>query len=341
MVRSLVGTDSTPSLQKDRDAVERVPAGPWVRFVVTDTGCGIAPAERAKLFQPFEQTSAGFKKGGTGLGLALAKRHVELMGGTIGVTSEPGRGAVFQIEVPLPPATVPLTPAAAIVSRRVIGLRQGQSVRVLVADDIAENREVLRQMLADLGCEVVLAEDGASAIELIRAHRPDVAFLDIRMPGLSGKEVARLTREDARTAAVKLVAVSASVLAHEQQDYLKAGFDAFLAKPFRLEELCENLRTLLHVVFEYEPESAAPPGQPPAIAPEQLTLPADLRQQLAEAASRHSATQLEHGLGELERRGDWERRAAEHLRRLALQGDFEAAHEFLNHVAVGPHESSP
>ena len=168
-----------------------------------------------------------------------------------------------------------------------------------------------------------------------------MAFLDIRMPGLSGKEVARLAREDARTAAVKLVAVSASVLAHEQQDYLKAGFDAFLAKPFRLEELCESLRTLLHVVFEYEPESAVPPGQPPAIAPEQLTLPADLRQQLAEAASRHSATQLEHGLGELERRGDWERRAAEHLRRLALQGDFEAAHEFLNHVAVGPHESSP
>jgi len=140
---------------------------------------------------------------------------------------------------------------------------------------------------------------------------------------------------------VKLVAVSASVLAHEQQDYLKAGFDAFLAKPFHLEELCESLRTLLNVVFEYEPESAVPPGQPPAIAPDQLTLPADLRAQLAEAASRHSATQLEHGLGELERRGDLERRAAEHLRRLAMQGDFEAAHEFLNRVNVGPHESLP
>ena len=98
--------------------------GSWVRFEVIDTGCGIAPAEQAELFQPFQQTSAGFKKGGTGLGLALAKRHVELMGGTIGVTSEPGRGALFQLEVPLPPATVPLTPAAAAVSRRVIGLRK-------------------------------------------------------------------------------------------------------------------------------------------------------------------------------------------------------------------------
>jgi CheY-like chemotaxis protein len=263
------------------------------------------------------------------------------MGGSIGVTSEPGRGALFQLEVPLPPATVPLTPAAAAVSRRVIGLRKGQSVRALVADDVAENREVLRQMLADVGCEVVLAEDGASAIELIRAHRPDVAFLDIRMPGLSGKEVARLAREDARIAEVKLVAVSASVLAHEQEDYLKAGFDAFLAKPFRLEELCDCLQRVAQIEFEYEAESAAPPGLPPVIAPEQLTLPADLRRQLAEAASRHSATQLEHGLGELERRGDLERHAAEHLRRLALQGDFETGHEFVNHIAVEPHESSP
>jgi CheY-like chemotaxis protein len=211
---------------------------------------------------------------------------------------------------------------------------------VLVADDVAENREVLRQMLVDLGCEVMLAEDGASALELIRAHQPAVALLDIRMPGLGGKEVARLTREDTGLAGVKLVAVSASVLAHERQDYLKAGFDAFLAKPIRVEELCECLRRVAHLEFEYGPGSS-PEADASAVHPREVILPVDMRQRLSEAAGRHSATQLERGLAELEQRGDRERRAAGHLRRLALRGDFEAVSDFVNQVTTEPQETPP
>jgi CheY-like chemotaxis protein len=154
------------------------------------------------------------------------------------------------------------------------------------------------------------------------------------MPGLSGKEVAHASREDPSTSKVKLVAVSASVLAHEQTEYLKAGFDAFLAKPFRFEELCDCLRQVASLELDYEPESATPSAEPPVITPEQLTLPSELRQRLVEAASRHSATQLEYGLRELGRLGDFERGAAEHLRHWALQGDFEAVSEFLKHVEV-------
>ncbi len=322
-----------PKIEISADSRRRLQES-WLRFAVIDTGCGIAPAEQAKLFQPFQQTQEGTKKGGTGLGLALVKRHVDLMGGAVGVASEPGRGSTFWIQVPLPPASVPLPAEVAAEPSSVIRLRQGQSVLVLVADDVEENREVLRQMLADLGCEVVLAEDGVSALDLIRARQPTVALLDIRMPGLSGKEVARLVREDAALAAVKLVAVSASVLAHEQADYLEGGFDAFLAKPIRIEALCDCLGRLAQLEFDYGPALPASQINAPVIQPQEVTLPADLRERLAKAAGRHSATQLERGLSELERRGDREQRAAGRLRQLVAQGDFEAVFDFLKDVAV-------
>jgi len=128
--------------------------------------------------------------------------------------------------------------------------------------------------------------------------------------------------------------VSASVLAHEQTDYLTVGFDAFLAKPIRVEALCECLRRVAQLEFDYGPGASTLEMAGPADQPEEISLPADLRQRLTEAAGRHSATQLERALSELERRGDREQRAAGHLRRLAAQGEFETVFEFLEDVAV-------
>jgi CheY-like chemotaxis protein len=255
------------------------------------------------------------------------------MGGAIGVTSEPGRGSTFYFEVPLPLAEAPCAADFASEIRRIRSLLPTQRVRALVADDFEENREMLRHLLTDLGCQVRVAENGRSAVDLIQAEKPDVAFLDIRMPDLGGKDVARRVRGDPGTAAVKLVAVSASVLAHEQQDYLESGFEAFLPKPFRLEEICDCLRALLRVEFEYEPESSLPSPSGPVMDPRQVTIPGDLLGQLLEAARRHSATQLERGLVELERRGEREGQVAREIQRLGVQGDFEAAYEFLAKVA--------
>lgn len=236
---------------------------------------------------------------------------------------------------------MPTTPTHPQHARRVLGLRKGQSVCVLVADDVGENRELLRYILTDLGCEVLLAENGTTAIGLLRIHRPELAFLDIRMPELGGQEVARLAREDPRLCSVKLVAVSASVLTHEQQAYLDAGFDAFLPKPFQLEEVCACMEGLLHVTFDYEPTAMSSPEARAAVTPDGLVLPAALLRPLVEAARRHSATQLERSLAALERRGDLERCAAEHLRHLTLQGDFEAAHAFLNRIPSTTQDAEP
>src|SRR6185436_8918197 len=133
--------------------------------------------------------------------------------------------------------------------------------RVLVVDDVLQNREVLSQMLGGIGCDVRLAEDGAQALEAIRAERPDVVFMDIRMPELGGPEVARRVFEEFGRCQMKLVAISASVFEHEQQGYLAAGFDAFIGKPFRFEEVYDCLQRLLHVQFSYAENKPVAPQE--------------------------------------------------------------------------------
>ncbi|HOY57758.1 MAG TPA: response regulator, partial [Verrucomicrobiota bacterium] len=216
-----------------------------VRFEVIDTGCGIAPAEQAKLFQPFQQTQEGTKKGGTGLGLALVKRHVDLMGGAVGVISELGLGSTFWIEVPLLPPSVPLPAEVAAEPPRVIRLREGQSVLVLVADDVEENREVLRQMLSDLGCEVVLAEDGASAIKVAQRAHPDLVLLDVVMPGLDGFAVCRQLKQIEATCAVPVIFLTAKDEPRAVLEGFEAGGVDYITRPFQAEEVLARVRTHL------------------------------------------------------------------------------------------------
>lgn len=145
--------------------------GPGWLFEVSDTGPGIAPELREKIFLPFEQGQE--KSGGTGLGLAISKRLVDLMGGRLAVESEPGKGARFAVEVPL----AAMERSEFNVERstfkegRTVRLAAGQRVRALVVDDVAENRDVLSRMLESLGCAVAAAETGERGVELARAER--------------------------------------------------------------------------------------------------------------------------------------------------------------------------
>ena len=128
---------------------------------------------------------------------------------------------------------------------------------------------------------------------------------------------------------MKLVAISASVLAHERRSYLEAGFDAFVGKPFRFGEICETLRRLLKVEFTYAEEKPEPATVNTPPDPRELVLPAAVRQQLREAAKRHSVTKLEQAFGEMERLGGAERNVAEYLRGLLRSGKLEAMAEFV------------
>ncbi len=241
-------------------------------FEVEDTGPGISAADQAKLFQPFVQTETGEKaKEGTGLGLVISRNFARLMGGDVTVASEPGRGSRFTVRVDLPLVVESEIGRTAAERRSVVGLAADQpAFRLLVVDDVAENRLLLSKLLESVGFQVREASNGDEALRVWAEYRPHLIWMDMRMPVMDGLTATKLIREaegrapDGTLPAVKIVALSASALEHERDAVVASGCDAFLAKPFRESAVFEKLSEQLGIRFEYdgtrEGPSAAAPG---------------------------------------------------------------------------------
>ncbi|MBX7223252.1 MAG: response regulator [Blastocatellia bacterium] len=256
-------------------------------FEIEDTGPGIAREELPKLFEIFGQTSTGTKtREGTGLGLAISRSFAQLMGGDITVSSEVGKGTTFRIVLPLP-ETVPVE--AATLPRHVIGLASDQRpVRMLVTDDVEENRLLLQKLLEAVGFETRLATNGAEAVQIWQNWHPDLIWMDIRMPVMDGMEAARRIRElekqgsgcqtkeaepsspniahgnkglkpEAGTLSpepwtlnpVVIIALTASAFEHDREVILGAGCDDVVTKPFQENVLFEKAGQLLHISYVY------------------------------------------------------------------------------------------
>jgi len=302
------------------------------RFEVSDSGPGIPAGRQQAIFEPFEQETEGIARGGTGLGLAISRRHVELMGGVLGVESEPGRGARFFFALALPSGVL-AAPEAEAAWSRALRLAPGCQVRALIVDDVAANRDILGQLLERIGVEVELATSGPEALERARARRPDIVFMDIRMPGMDGAEARR--RLVAEHGAMKVLAVTASVFRHQQQAYLDEGFDAFIDKPLRAEQIIQCLAQQLGVAFEVaERESPASPAG--AKGWEGLCLPAALADQLQAALHIHSISALHRGFAALAALGGPAQSLATRLRELCAQFDLEGVAAVLAGVPVAP-----
>lgn len=203
-------------------------SGDLIRFEVADTGIGIAPEARERIFEPFSQADDSILDnfGGTGLGLAICRQLVELHGGTIGVESAIGAGSTFWFELPLPAAELPREAAPAIETAIV------RSLRILVADDNRSNRLVAERILAKAGHSVVLVEDGRQALDALTDDEFDVALLDLNMPIMTGVEAARLFRGVGREGDQRH-ARRASAGEGEQARAVvtKAGMVGFVTKP--------------------------------------------------------------------------------------------------------------
>jgi signal transduction histidine kinase/CheY-like chemotaxis protein len=218
---------------------------------VIDTGPGIAAHELAGLGQAFVQAQAGrANREGTGLGLAICRAYVKIMGGELKLSSTPGQGTTVAFVIPVTAAPAEAVPDGR--ERQALGLEPGQPVyRILAVDDREEGRQLLVRLLTPLGFEVREAADGQQAIEQWRAWRPQLIFMDMRMPVMDGREATRRIKAEAQEPVV-IVALTASSFESERRDILAAGCDDFLRKPFREPELFAVLEHRLGVRFVYE-----------------------------------------------------------------------------------------
>jgi CheY-like chemotaxis protein/nitrogen-specific signal transduction histidine kinase/HPt (histidine-containing phosphotransfer) domain-containing protein len=229
-----------------------------VRISVGDTGPGLSPDKVAQLFQPFNRL--GQETGpqeGTGIGLALSKRLVELMGGTIGVESTPGSGSVFWFDLNLavaPPPAPDNVRDPAFAPRQVhddasapAPQYNGDTMRtILYVEDNPANLKLIAQLIARRTyLRLLTATDGESGIALAHMHRPDVILMDINLPGISGIEALQSLREDPATADIPVVALSASAMPDDIEKGQLAGFFRYLTKPINIDDFSDTLDAAL------------------------------------------------------------------------------------------------
>src|SRR3954447_22319405 len=260
--------------------------GPLLRVEVEDTGPGISPDDQGKLFRHFEQTKTGQQAGtGTGLGLAISREFVRLMGGTITVSSQVDKGSVFVIHLPLREGEARAVQAKDA-PRHVLRLQPGQAAcRVLIADDIQDNRQLLEQLLAPVGFEIRLATNGAEAIREFEQWQPHMVLMDFRMPVMDGHEAIRRIRAMVGGEVPKIIAVTASAMDDNRQELMEIGADDFIGKPFREAGLFHKIHAHVGVEYEYADDSTAAPAPDAAeLALESLAgLPAQLIDPMREA----------------------------------------------------------
>ena len=261
-------------------------------FEVEDTGVGIAPEELDSLFEPFVQTESGRKsKEGTGLGLPISRKFIQLMEGDITVKSQVGKGTVFTFNIKVKIAQESELPIQKP-KRQVIALAPDQpKYRILVVDDRLTNRKLLLKLLIPLGFELKEAENGQQALEIWDNWNPHLIWMDMRMPVMDGYEATKQIKAHLKGQATVIIALTASVFEEERSIVLSVGCDDFVRKPFREEVILEKMNQHLGVRYVYEeldPSSLSPSKTTfEPLKPEALTvMPTEWISQLNQAATK-------------------------------------------------------
>lgn len=219
-------------------------------FAVSDTGVGIAPEDQERIFRPFEQAGARTHQAGTGLGLTISRQYVEMMGGELTVESTPGRGATFRFSITVAPGhgAVAKPPLGRVRSLR----PSDRGRRILVVDDAPEARLLVRSLLEPMGFEVSEAENGSQAEASLASFRPDLVFMDWRLPEIDGLALTRRIRARGDIAQPRIVMLTANAMEENRKQALAAGADDFMCKPYEDSELFAMLERQLAVSFERE-----------------------------------------------------------------------------------------
>ncbi|GAB1545059.1 hypothetical protein NUACC21_77350 [Scytonema sp. NUACC21] len=260
-----------------------------IQFAVEDTGPGISPDEMDTLFDPFVQTETSDRSmQGTGLGLPISRHFVQLMGGDIAVNSTRGKGTIFTFDVLLNQATAADRKKASTTSQ-VIGLQPNQpTYRILVVEDVEDNRLLLVKLLEPLGFQVRQAVNGTEAVALWSSWEPHLIWMDMQMPLIDGYEATRQIKATPKGKDTVIIALTASAFEEERSKIFSAGCDDFISKPFQQSVLFDKISEHLGVRYIYEDKNQLPLQS--ATLPRKLTaedlnvMPPDWQAKLYQAA---------------------------------------------------------
>ncbi|MET1077670.1 MAG: response regulator [Pseudomonas sp.] len=303
---------------------------PRLRFEVQDSGVGMTGEQLEKIFQPFEQVGEAHRKfGGTGLGLSISRQLVRLMDSDIEVHSQHSVGSLFCFELWAPAVDGDI---AAHDEQAIVVGYLGPRRSILVVDDVPANREMLKDLLEDLGFEVRLASDGLEGLTLAQRQPPDMVLMDIVMPIMDGLEATRRIRATPGLQSVPIIAISASVAREDQHQSLLAGADDFMLKPVDQNLLLQKIGVLLALQLRYEA-----PAEVATVASGAVTAPplAQMRD-LYELALVGNMHDIRRRADEIEALDSHYQAFAERLRQLAKDYQSKAILEWVRqHMDLG------
>lgn len=309
--------------------VERRPGASLLSFEVNDTGPGIDEADLERIFQPFVQLG---QHEGTGLGLTITQSYVQLLGGTISAASEPGKGSSFKFTVAYEPVAEDNIPLLAATGKgTVLGFENAYKYRILIVEDHAESRRLLRNILEPFGFQLMEAENGLECVEQFKKHRPELIFMDRRMPVMDGLRAAAEIRSMPDSINTAIVAVTAHAFVDERQEMIRAGCNDFIAKPFSAERIFAVIEKYLNIRAVRAEDGPRPDDAGAALDAEALAkLPDGLKAELKDAIIRLDISRI----------GEAVRRIAEHDAALAENLELYSARLDFNPILVALREIS-
>lgn len=302
---------------------------------VEDTGIGIAEKDLSRIFDAFVQVGTMAEQHGTGLGLGIVKQYAELMGGHISVSSELGKGSMFRVTLPVARvAESALEISHELNVSHIIGLEPGQPVyRILIVEDQADSRLLLKRLLVSAGFIVFEANNGQEAVAAFKQYRPDFVWMDSRMPIMDGIEATKTILALPEAKNVKIAAVTASTYQEERQVLLEAGVCAIVYKPYRNEEIFDCMAEHLGVRYLYEetmhPETAGRALSAIELGEKLGQVPPEWREALQSAAVE---LDVEKCLEISQQIAPIDSALATHLQALVNQFDFEGILKLLSNA---------
>lgn len=258
-VRLRVSVESAPNQPLENiNALPTNPSPLYLHCAVEDTGVGIAEAEISKLFQPFVQTASGMRsQEGTGLGLSISYNYVKLMGGQMSLESKVNQGSTFRFYIPIQSLDDCIDYTIKPYSR-IVGIESNRKYRILVAEDMRFNRQLLARIIAPLGVELREVGNGEEVTAMWRSWSPHLIWMDIRMPVLDGyaatSEIRKIesTLNIPASQKVKIIAITANLVDIQEEDMSLYGFDGLIIKPFTEEQIFTQMARLLNLRYIYD-----------------------------------------------------------------------------------------